>query len=121
MADVSWYLIGVIFLIGLWGLIAVRNLVKKVVALSIANSAVIMFFVYYASLSGTDAPIVGGGGVPADPLPHALMLTAIVVGVCVASLALVMVYVLYRRYGTLDMEELEGRVWGRDARSVSNE
>ena len=62
MADLSWYLIGVIFLIGLWGLIAVRNLVKKVVALSIANSAVIMFFVYYASLSGTDAPIAGAGG-----------------------------------------------------------
>ena len=40
------------------------------------------------------------------------MLTAIVVGVCVTSLALVLVYVLYRRYGTLDMEELERRVWG---------
>ena len=80
MADLSWYLIGGIFLIGLWGLIAVRNLVKKVVALSIANSAVIMFFVYYASLSGTDAPIAGAGGVPDDPLPHALMLRAIVVG-----------------------------------------
>lgn len=106
----AWYLIGAIFLVGLWGVIADPNLVRKVIALSIANSAVIMFFVYFASLSGNSAPILGGEGTPVDPVPHALMLTAIVVGICV--LALAMVYRLYRLYGTLDMREIERRVWG---------
>ncbi len=110
----AWYLIGAIFVIGLWGVIAQNNLVKKVVALSIANSAIIMLFVYYASLSGPDAPIMDAAGVPADPIPHALMLTAIVVGICIVALALALVYVLYQRYGTLDMDEIEDLVWGND-------
>ena len=104
----AWYLIGAIFLIGLWGVIAQNNLVKKVLGLSIVNSAIIMLFVYYAS------PIMDAPGVPVDPIPHALMLTAIVVGICIVALALVLIYVLYQRYGTLDMDEIERRVWGGD-------
>lgn len=111
----TWYLIGAIFLVGLWGVIAVPNLVKKVVALSIMNSAIILFFVYFGSLSGDAAPIqTGADGIPVDPLPQALMLTAIVVGVCVVALALVLVYRLYLRHGTLDIREIERKVWKSD-------
>ena len=111
----SWYLIGAIFVVGLWGVIAIPNLVKKVVALSLMNSAIILFFVYFGSLSGDTAPILTGAeGTPVDPLPQALMLTAIVVGVCVVALALVLVYRLYRRFGTLDAREIERKVWKRD-------
>jgi multisubunit Na+/H+ antiporter MnhC subunit len=42
------------------------------------------------------------------------MLTAIVVGVCVTALAVVLVYRLYRKFGTLDMREIERRAWGGD-------
>ncbi len=110
----TWYLIGAIFLLGLWGVIGLKNLVKQVIALSIANSAIIMLFVYYASLSGEDAPIMDTAGIPVDPIPHALMLTAIVVGICIVALALALVYVLYQRYGTLNMDELEDRIWKAD-------
>ncbi|MFP4375430.1 MAG: sodium:proton antiporter [Spirochaetales bacterium] len=113
----TWYLIGAIFLAGIWGIIAQRNLIKKIVGLSIANSAIIMFFIYFGSLSGTGAPIVGDEGLemrPVDPVPQALMLTAIVVGICIVALGLVLVYRLYRRYGTLDMAEIERQVWKRD-------
>ena len=111
----SWYLIGAIFIVGIWGVISIPNLVKKVVALSIANSAIILFFIYFGSLSGEGAPIlVEGTTQPVDPLPQALMLTAIVVGVCVIALALVLVYRLYRRHGTLDIRELEAAIWNRD-------
>ncbi len=111
----AWYLIGAIFLAGVWGLIALPNLIKKVVALNIANSAIILFFIYFGSLSGDTAPIMGdGAGTPVDPLPQALMLTAIVVGVCVVALALGLVYRLYTRYGTLDIREIERKVWKRD-------
>lgn len=113
----AYYLIGAIFLIGLWGLVRKNNLIKKVIALSIANSAIIFFFVYHGSISGGTAPIseTAAGSEPAapmvDPLPQALMLTAIVVGVCLVALALALVYRLYRRYGSLDMRRIESEAW----------
>jgi len=107
----TWYLIGAIFLLGMWGLIAKPNMVKKVMALSIANSAVIVLFIYHGSLSGTTAPIEGGEGVMVDPLPQALMLTAIVVGICIVALALALVYRLYTKFGTLDMRVIEEKSW----------
>jgi multicomponent Na+:H+ antiporter subunit C len=111
----AWYLIGAVFLVGVWGLITLPNLIKKVVALNIANSAIILLFVYFGSLSGDAAPIATDRpGIPVDPVPQALMLTAIVVGVCVVALALVLVYRLYRRFGTLDIRDIERTVWKSD-------
>jgi multicomponent Na+:H+ antiporter subunit C len=107
----AWYLIGSIFLIGVWGLLSKPNMVKKVIALSITNSAVILFFIYYGSLSGVTAPIGKTDQPMTDPLPQALMLTAIVVGICVQALALAIVYKLYLRFGTLDIRLIEREVW----------
>ncbi len=114
--DVAWLLISAVFLVGLWGVIGENNLIKKIVGLSIANSGIIMFFIYFGSISGETAPIdVENHGVPVDPIPQALMLTAIVVGICVVAMSLVLVYRLYQRYGTLDAVEIERAVWKRDS------
>ena len=110
-----WYLIGAVFLIGLWGLLAKPNLIKKVMALGFANSAVVLFFVYFGSCSGETPPIFGAGDrAMVDPLPQALMLTAIVVGICVVALALVLVVRIYRKTGTLDIRRIERTVWRDD-------
>ncbi|WP_321991101.1 sodium:proton antiporter [Marispirochaeta aestuarii] len=106
-----WFLIGAIFLVGLWGIMNKANMIKKVMALSIANSAVILLFIYYGSFSGDTAPIEGTSTRMVDPLPQALMLTAIVVGICVVALALVLVYRLYLKFGTLDMRRIEKKAW----------
>lgn len=106
-----WFFIGLIFIVGLWGVMHKANMVKKVMGLSIANSAVILLFIYYGSLSGETAPIEGSDKVMVDPVPQALMLTAIVVGVCIMALALVLIYRLYLKFGTLDMKEIELRSW----------
>ena len=111
----AWYLIGGIFLVGLWGMVSRRNLVKKVMALNIASTAIVLFFVYHGSRSGETAPIVSESPAPmVDPLPQALMLTAIVVGVCAISLALALVYRLYGKHGTLDIRAIERQVWRSD-------
>lgn len=107
----TWLLICAIFVVGLWGITHKANMVKKVMGLSIANSAIILLFVYYGSLSGTTAPIEECEGPMVDPLPQALMLTAIVVAVCVMALALVIVYRLYLRFGTLDIRRVERGAW----------
>lgn len=104
-------LLVLLFLLGFYGLIARRNLVKKVYALTIQNAAVVLLFVLEGSRIGDDAPLLGDEAVAAgrsfvDPLPQALMLTAIVVGVCVSALALALAYRLHKLYGTLDSDEL---------------
>ena len=106
-----WLLIGAIFLVGLWGIMNKANMVKKVMALNIANSAIILLFVYYGSFSGVTAPIEGTSSEMVDPLPQALMLTAIVVGICVMALSMVLVYRLYLKFGTLDMRLIEKKAW----------
>lgn len=100
-----------LFITGIAGLTTRRNLVKKAYALSIMNSAVVLLFVLEGSGIGDKAPLLGGSpGAFVDPVPQALMLTAIVVGVCVSALALTIAYRLYGVYGTLDADELKGLV-----------
>ena len=97
-----------IFLVGAWGLVVKRHLIKKVIALNIISSAIVILFIYLGSLQGASAPIlVDGVSNIVDPIPQALMLTAIVVGVCTTDLALVLAYKIYRVYQTLDLTEIE--------------
>jgi multicomponent Na+:H+ antiporter subunit C len=85
-----------------------KNLVKKVFALSIQNSAVILLFIVEGSRIGDHAPILSEDRVRyVDPIPQALMLTAIVVGICVTALALALVYRLYQKYESLNVEEIQ--------------
>jgi multicomponent Na+:H+ antiporter subunit C len=106
-----WILIAAIFMVGLWGVVTKANLIKKVMGLTIINSAVVLLFVYYGSLSGETAPILGSREEMVDPLPQALMLTAIVVGICIVALALVLVYRLYLKFGSLDVRAIEKDAW----------
>jgi multicomponent Na+:H+ antiporter subunit C len=85
-----------------------KNLVKKVFALSIQNSAIILLFIVEGSRIGDHAPILSEDRVRyVDPIPQALMLTAIVVGICVTALALALVYRLYQKYESLNVEEIQ--------------
>ena len=108
---ITGYLILALLLVGVWGLIRKRNLIKKVIALSIINSAIVILFVYGGSFSGRNAPILIGGITDiVDPIPQALMLTAIVVGICLTALALALVYRMYQRYQTLDIANIERQI-----------
>lgn len=105
------YLIVILFLVGVFGLVLCRNLIKKVMYLNIINSAIVILFIYLSSHSGDQAPIpFGQTGSIVDPLPHALMLTAIVVGICLTALALSLVYRLHCKYGSLDVHDIENKV-----------
>lgn len=99
-----------LFLVGLTGLLFRRNLIKKVYSLGIMNTSIVLLFILGGGEIGTSAPLFGGvsdsGGSVVDPVPQALMLTAIVVGMCVSALSLALAYRLYRLYGSLDAEIL---------------
>lgn len=105
------YLVLALFLLGLWGLLRHDNLIRKVIALSILNTALVIAFVWLGSLSGSAAPIlVEKAAEIVDPLPQALMLTAIVIGICLTALALVLVVRIHDSYGTLDIRRIEERL-----------
>ncbi len=104
----AYILIAILFLIGLWAVLAKRNLAKKIIGLSLSNTAVVILFVFSGARDAETAPIlVGAPGIIADPLPQALMLTAIVIGVSITALALGLIYRLYLQHGTLDIRRIE--------------
>jgi multicomponent Na+:H+ antiporter subunit C len=87
--------------VGLFVLVNDENLVKKVVGLNIFQTGVFLFFVTSAYRTGGRAPLVTGPGPFVNPLPHVLILTAIVVGVAVTAVALALIVRIYGEYGTL--------------------
>ncbi len=96
-----------LFCIGLYGLLARKNIIKTVIALGIIQSAVILFFLNI-NFSDTLIPPIGihNTGQMADPIPQALMITAIVIGVSVTAVTLTMFISLYHRYGTTNWEKI---------------
>jgi multicomponent Na+:H+ antiporter subunit C len=99
----------VIFLMmtGLYVVISRDNLIKKIIGLNIFQVSVIMFYVAMGKVQGGTAPIEAEGiTLYSNPLPHVLMLTAIVVGVATTSLALALVVRIREAYGTIEEDEL---------------
>lgn len=101
--------VGAILLIGIGVFVLVddHDLVKKVVGLNLFQTGIFLFFVAAAVREGGQSPLVEPGGGPyANPVPHVLILTAIVVGVSVTAVALALVVRIERVYGTVDEREI---------------
>jgi multicomponent Na+:H+ antiporter subunit C len=98
-----------LFCIGLYTVIVRRNIIKKLIGLNIMETAVFFFYISLGYMDNGIAPIRVGGAQPGqmvNPIPQALILTGIVVAVSVTALALSLVILLYRQYGTLDVDHL---------------
>jgi multicomponent Na+:H+ antiporter subunit C len=108
-----WVAIALLML-GLYTMIAHRNLTKKLIGMSIFQTAIILFFLVTSIKNGATLPIVFPDPVEAvhfmNPLPHALMLTAIVVMVATSGVAFAILIRVYARYGTLEEDELAERI-----------
>ena len=97
------YVVAVLLVgIGLYVLVADRNLVKKVVGLNVFQTGIFLFFIAAGFREGGSTPLLKRPPPYVNPLPHVLILTAIVVGVRITGVALALVVRLYREYGTLD-------------------
>jgi multicomponent Na+:H+ antiporter subunit C len=106
-----WFIL-ILLVIGLYGMILKKNLIKKVIGMAIFQAAIIMFFIAGSSKWAATVPVLDpsrGAADPAqyiNPLPHTLMLTAIVVGVATSGVAFALIIMIYRRYHTLDESTL---------------
>lgn len=98
----------IITLIGFYGMIAKDNLIKKVIGLSIFQTAIFLFYISLADVIDGTEPIVieGYEGLYVNPLPHVLILTAIVVSVATLAVALALVIRIYEEYGTIEEDEI---------------
>lgn len=108
-----YWVVVLLLMLGLYVAIAHGNLLKKFVGLTIFQTGVILFFVLLAAKRGATLPIVTAPVVDArhhvNPLPHALMLTAIVVMVATAGVALAILIRLHAAYGTVEEDRLVER------------
>lgn len=96
-----------ILMTGLYIIIARGNLVKKLVGLGIFQTSVYLLYIAPGKLIGGTAPIVGEGfSLYSNPLPHVLILTAIVVGVATLAVGLALVVRIREAYGTVEEDEL---------------
>ncbi len=108
------YLLAVVLVvIGLYGMLLKRNLIKKLIGMNIFQGAIILCYIVFAYKRGASVPVYDGS-VDVDhymnPIPHGLMLTAIVVSVATTGVALALLIVIYRRFGTLEEGELLERL-----------
>ncbi len=104
----------ILFVIGFTNLLLQKNLIKKIIGLNIMDSAVYLFLAEKGYISGRTVPIVVNGVQDVEayinPIPSGLVLTGIVVSVSVSALMLSLTIRLYRRYHTLDLDEISIRL-----------
>ena len=96
-----------LMMVGLFGIVSSGNLVKKLISLTIFHVSVLLFYVSVGYVNKSSAPILTNGIISyVNPLPHVLMLTAIVVGVSVMAVGLAIIIRIKEEYGTIEEDEI---------------
>lgn len=106
----NYWVFTVVLMIGFYAVIAKGNLIKKLIGLSIFQSAVFLLYITMDKVDGGTAPIVQKGvtdQVFSNPLPQVLILTAIVVGISTTALGLAIVVRIKEAYGTIEEQEVQ--------------
>lgn len=104
----TYWIAILLMMIGFYIAIAQGNLIKKVVGLNIFQVSVFLLYISMGKVRGGTAPILSADfDVYSNPLPHVLILTAIVVGVAQTALALALTIRIHRAYGTIEEDEIE--------------
>ena len=103
----NYWIVVVLMMIGFYVVIAHGNLVKKVFGLNIFQVSVFLFYISMSKVDGGTAPILDEAySLYSNPLPHVLILTAIVVGVATTALGLALVVRIREAYGTVEEDEI---------------
>lgn len=105
---------GLLMAVGFWGILTRRNLIRIILSLAIAETGLQLVMIAVGYVRQGTAPILDEaamGATTVDPVPQALVLTAIVIGVAVNALLLALVIRLYRKKGTLNVEDFRELKW----------
>ena len=104
----NYYLVIILMMLGFYAVIARGNMVKKMVGLNIFQTSVFMLYISVGKIDGGTVPILTGdpASVYSNPLPHVLILTAIVVGVATTAVGYALIIRIYEAYGTIEDDEV---------------
>jgi len=104
----NYWLVIVLMMTGLYITVSRGNLIKKIVGLNLFQTSVFMLYISMGKVKGGTAPILTGDPqtVYSNPLPHVLILTAIVVGIATTALALALIVRIRESFGTIEEDEL---------------
>ena len=103
----NYWLIIILMMLGLYIVVSRGNFVKKIVGLNIFQTSVFLLYISLGKVSGGTAPILTGKPETfSNPLPHVLILTAIVVGIATTALGLALVVRIRESYGTIEEEDI---------------
>ena len=105
-----YWVFAILLMIGFYAVIAKQNLIKKLLGLSLFQSAVFLLYITMGKVDGGTAPIYGADGVSrlfSNPLPQVLILTAIVVGISTMALGLGIVVRIKEEYGSIEEDEIK--------------
>ena len=102
------WIVVLLMMIGLYIVIAHGNLIKKIIGLTIFQTSVFIFYISMAKVEEGTAPILADNiTLYSNPLPHALILTAIVVGIATTALGLALVVRIKEAYGSIEEEDIQ--------------
>lgn len=108
VGNVVYWVVVFLMMTGLYVVLASSNLIKKVVGLNIFQTAVFILYISIGKLDGGTVPIyIEGVTDYANPLPHVLILTAIVVGVATTAVALALAVRIHAAYGSVEESDIE--------------
>ncbi len=108
LSHLNYFLAVTLLVTGLYIVISRGNLVKKLIGLSVFQSSVYLIYIAPGKILGATPPIISSNYfVYSNPLPHVLILTAIVVGVATISLGLALAVRINEEYGTAEEDEIE--------------
>ena len=113
LGHVNYWLFVMLMMTGLYIVIAKGNLVKKIVGLNIFQVSVFMLYISVGKISGGTAPIfpldmqIDPAVIYSNPLPHVLILTAIVVGIATTSLGLALIVRIREEFDTIEEDRIE--------------
>tara|TARA_B100000959_G_C14686387_1_gene502831 strand:- start:10 stop:393 length:384 start_codon:yes stop_codon:yes gene_type:complete len=117
----NYWIVVVLMMMGFYMVISQQNLIKKIVGLNVFQVSVFVFYISMSKIKGGTAPILAEGiEVYSNPLPHVLILTAIVVGVATTALGLALTVRINDAFGTIEDDEIEA-LETEDARSALEE
>lgn len=106
----NYWIVVFLMMTGFYIVISANNLVKKIVGLNIFQTSVFMLYISMGKVTGGTAPIVAEGiNQYSNPLPHVLILTAIVVGVATTAVGLALIVRIKRAYGTVEENEFDNK------------
>lgn len=100
----------ILMMIGFYGVMAKTNLVKKAISLGLFQTGILVFYITIGKIEGGTGPVTVhppfGEVIYSNPIPHALMLTAIVVGVATLAVAMALVINIREKYGSIDEHDI---------------